>query len=230
MGKTTACLGAWPAWCLCLFISGVTLAQGDESAGEEDRFTLTAKVWQTSGDTAWSHNASAADPLLGDPSSQLQYQCIDSTVLEIRGRGRLPRRFFLELGIGAGNIDEGTLLDEDFLSAQGAAAFGALVPGEHAFSTTVSEIDGDDLHYLDVVLGLGVYRSQDGRSELSVFGSYLDWNESYRAQGVVQTSCTVPNVLCAPAGFTGFAGQDFFYRLASGFCFDWVRMFPDYHQ
>ena len=41
-----------------------------------------------------------------------------------------------------------------------------------------------------------------------MFGSYLDWNESYRAQGVLQTSCTVPNVLCAPAGFTGFAGQD----------------------
>ena len=204
----TAKSGVWHAYCLCLAASSPALAEQHEPARGDDRFTLTAKLWQSGGDTSWNHNASALDPLLGDPSSQLRYQNVDSTVLEIRGRTLLPHRFFAELGVGAGNIDEGTLVDEDFLSAQGALAFGASVPGEHAFSSTISEIDGDDLHFFDLVLGLEVFRSRDHRSNLSLFGSYLDWSESYRAQGVLQTTCTVPNALCAPAGFTGFTGQD----------------------
>ncbi len=168
------------------------------------KMTVGIKVWDSQGEMTWSHNASPQDPTLGNPTSRLTYQDIDSTVAEITGHIELPQRFYLELVWGSGDIDEGSLADEDFLSAFGAQFFGTTQSGEHLFSRTVSHVNDTDLHYYSLKLGRNVFDRQDRRGGIGLFGQLQFWSEQTRAVGIRQTVCTSPNILCAPAGFVGF--------------------------
>ena len=105
---------------------------------------------------------------------------------------------------GSGNIDEGSLVDDDFLSAFGAQFFGTTQSGEHLFSRTVSHVNDTDMHYYSLKLGRNVFNRQDRRSGVGLFGQLHLWYEETRAVGIRQTVCTSPDVLCAPAGFVGF--------------------------
>ncbi len=167
--------------------------------------TIGLKVWDSRGETTWSHNASPSDPTLGNPTSRLSYRDIDSTLAEITGHVELPQRFYLELAYGSGNIDEGSLVDEDFLSAFGAQFFGTSQSGEHLFSQTVSNVNDTDVHYYSLKLGRSVFGDPRKRGGVGLFGQLQLWSEQTRAVGIRQTVCTSPNVLCAPAGFAGFA-------------------------
>jgi len=169
--------------------------------------SVSATIWQTRGDTKWDHNASALDPTIGNPSSRLEYQGMDSTVLELNARADLRGRWFVEAGVGAGAISNGTLVDDDFVSAAGAQFYGTSVPGEHLFSRTISEISDDNLFYLNLSVGRGVYRSAGDRVRLELFAQAQHWEERYIGSGVMQTVCTAPNLLCMPVGFSGFQGQ-----------------------
>ncbi len=192
-----------------LLMAAPALAAGERSADIKagPNVTLGIKIWASQGDMTWNHNASAVDSRFGNPTSRLTYQDIDSTVAEIMGHIRLPQRFYLELVWGSGDIDEGTLVDDDFLSAVGAQFFGASRRGEHLFSRTHSDVNDDGLHYYSLKLGRDVFRSQDRRGGIGLFGKYQVWTEETRAVGVRQIVCTTPR-LCQPVGFAGFANTD----------------------
>ncbi len=166
--------------------------------------TVGVKIWDSKGETTWSHNASPQDPTIGDPTSRLTYEDIDSTVAEITGHIELPQRFYLELVWGSGDIDEGSLVDEDFLSAFGAQFFDATRSGAHLFSRTVSQVNDNGLHYYSLKLGRNVFNRPDRKGGIGLFGQVQLWSEDTRATGIRQTVCTAPNSLCAPAGFVGF--------------------------
>ncbi|MDH3688928.1 MAG: hypothetical protein OEU36_05555, partial [Gammaproteobacteria bacterium] len=172
------------------------------------RYSIGAKVWMSDGESTWSQNASAISTLLGDPSSKLTYKNLRSNVLEINGNVELPRQFFLAIAYGKGDIDDGILTDDDFLSALGADFFGTTVGGQHRFSRTRSDVDGDDLDYVNLTFGRAIVRSTDQMKGLNLFATYQRWTERYIAQGVEQLTCTAPNVLCQPAGFVGFVGDN----------------------
>lgn len=165
-------------------------------------------VWQSTGSTTWSHDASASQPLFGNPTSRLEYSGVDSTIIELRVRVDLSRRWIGELAYGAGEARGGELEDADFLSAQGAAFFGTSVAGQHAYSKTVSDLSGDAVRYFEVKLNREMYRSPDRRSSAGVATSFLDWREQYLARGFTQTVCTAPNLLCHPSGFSALAGRE----------------------
>lgn len=167
------------------------------------KMAVGIKVWDSQGKMTWSHNASPQDPTLGNPTSRLTYQDIDSTVAEVSGHIELPQRFYLELVWGSGDIDDGSLVDEDFLSAFGAQFFGTSQSGEHVFSRTVSHVVDTDLHYYGLKLGRDILDHQHGRGGIGLFGQLQVWSEDTRAVGIRQTVCTSPNVLCAPEGFSG---------------------------
>lgn len=187
-------------------------AEVSEADSETPRFTTSLSVWRSTGGTAWSHDASAAEPLFGDPTSRLEYDSVDSTIVELRARVDLPRRAFLELAYGAGDAEGGTLTDTDFASARGAEAFGTTVSGAHAYSETISILDGDSVHYIDARLGKELFRAGGGRTRAGPAVRYLDWTEQYSARGVSQTICTAPNRLCLPQGTVAFGDRQVLFN------------------
>ena len=163
---------------------------------------LQARVWKSKGSTTWSHNASQFDSFLGNPTSRLDYQNAGATLLEVGAEMDLPQGFYLAANFGSGDINSGVLQDDDFISAEGAAFIGTSQQGEHAFSSTDSDIYGQDVRYFDIKLGKSLVNHVD--KQVGVFAQYQDWREHYRAKGIRQTVCTAPNILCAPQGFSGF--------------------------
>lgn len=169
---------------------------------------LSLSLWPSTGGSSWSHDASAAQPLLGSPTSRLDYSGVESTVIELRAKMGLPAGFRAEIAYGAGDAGGGHLDDTDYVSAQGAAAFGTTVSGEHAYSETASEVSGDAVHYFDAKLDKALYRQGKGAGAAGVMVRFVDWTEAYVARGVIQTVCTAPTRLCAPAGTSRFAGRE----------------------
>ncbi len=165
-------------------------------------------LWQSTGGTTWSHDASKSQPLFGDPTSRLKYSGVDSTIIELRARAALSHLLVAEFAYGAGVARGGYLDDADFVSAQGAAFFDTSISGQHAYSETASDLSGDSVRYFDMKLNRELYRSANNRTTAGVAARYLDWTEKYIARGVVQTGCTAPGRLCRPVGFSGFAGQE----------------------
>lgn len=198
-----------------LLLAALNPSARAEVAAADDklpRFSTTLSVWQSTGNTAWSHDASAAEPLFGDPTSRLEYDNVDSTIVELRGRVDLPRRIFLELAYGTGDAEGGTLTDTDFASARGAEVFGTTVAGAHAYSETISILDGDSVQYIDASVGKELFRSGDGRTRAGPSVRYLDWTEQYSARGVSQGICTAPNRLCLPQGTVAFGNRQVLFN------------------
>ncbi|MCZ6576502.1 MAG: hypothetical protein O6950_08660 [Gammaproteobacteria bacterium] len=169
-------------------------------------FRLGVTAWISDGETSWNHDASALDPRLGNPTSELTYKKVKSNVIEISGRWQ-GERLYTKAAYGAGDISDGTLVDDDFVSASGAAFFGTSVSGAHRFSRTHSEIDGDGLSYFNLTVGGQIWRTTTRKGHLNIYAGYQKWKEKYVAKGLEQIECTAPGVLCAPAGFVGFTGQ-----------------------
>lgn len=163
---------------------------------------LQARLWQSESSTRWSHDASQFDSFLGNPTSRLDYRDAKASILEVGGQIAFSQGFYLAANVGSGNIDSGVLQDEDFISAEGAAFIGTTQQGEHAFSSTDSNITGNDVRYFDIKFGKSLLNR--GNKQLGIFAQYQDWRERYRASAIRQTVCAAPNVLCVPAGFSGF--------------------------
>lgn len=176
------------------------------------RVDIGLSEWFSQGETQWSHNASALDPNLGNPSSKLQYKDTGTNITEITGRVKLKNKVFFRGAFGYGSIGGGRLTDDDFLSAQGAAAQGATVSGEHRFSRTYSDIGGDNLWYLNGDIGMTTHTFPENTGSLAMFVGLQYWRERHVANGVAQAECTTassPNqdFRCSPAGTIGFRNQ-----------------------
>jgi hypothetical protein len=155
--------------------------------------------WFSTGGTKHSHDASAISSFLGNPTSTLEYQDLDSSVLEFGVQVRHSTGWFFRGMYGAGGINNGRLVDDDFLSAEGAAFFGSSVSEEHLFSRTFSGISGDsNLWYLTTDVGRRVLSWQSGGG-LDTFVGLQYWREHYEAFGATQIICTTPS-LCDPPG------------------------------
>ena len=187
---------------ITILVLGLALFAWDAQA-QDKTFSLTR--WSSEGQTKWNHDASFLDPELGNPSSELDYQNLKSDIVEFGIRSQLKTGHDLQINIGLGEIKSGLLVDDDYLSAQGAIFYSATQTGEHRFSRTHSDINGDDLFYLKGVITPKnmVFRPSFGLIRFSVGGQY--WTEQYRAYGIEQIECTTLT-LCSPAGTVGFAG------------------------
>jgi hypothetical protein len=176
------------------------------------RVDIGVSEWFSQGQTTWSHNASGLDPNLGNPTSKLKFKDTGTNVTEITGRVQLKSKVFLRGAFGYGSVGGGRLTDDDFLSAQGAAAQGATVTGEHRFSRTFSDIGGDHLWYLNADLGATAYTFRENKGTLGVFAGFQYWRERHEATGVTQAECTTasspnPDFRCAPVGTVAFRNQ-----------------------
>lgn len=144
---------------------------------------FSINTWVTEGQTKWRHDASALDPDLGVPSSELDYQGVDSNIVELSIYNKLPSGHSLKLSIGAGSIDNGVLVDDDYLSASGAVTYGATQSGAHRFSRTHSDIDGSGLFYFK-----GEFTPQDFISALPLLILVLAWGYTTGKRNILQVA------------------------------------------
>lgn len=164
---------------------------------------LTGRLWYSLGHTVWSHDASTLDPNFGNPTSELSYEDINAPVLELEYRRDFGNRLSLRSTLGLGTISDGTLIDDDYLSEDGADNLGAMQDGAHRFSRTESDISGDNLFYLSVEMGYGLLKP-DASHNLDFVLGYQYWREKYEAKGVRSLECTLPGTGCLPAGTEAF--------------------------
>lgn len=209
---------AWPGLLIVslVFAWGTINTVRAETPDAPDRLVKNVEVgvtgWFTQGKTEWSHDASSLNPNLGNPTSKLKYEDVGTNVIELAGKVRFRNRLFLRASFGFAEIGGGRLTDDDFLSAQGAANNGATVSGEHRFSRTFSDINGDDMWYVNADIGILAHEFRNHKGFLDVFVGFQYWREKQVAKGLLQVECTTatspdPSFGCPPAGTSSFTGQ-----------------------
>ena len=196
--------------CLSIILSTTTVS-GEEvlyrSMEGNANIHVGARTWISKGRTTWDHDASTMSSLFGNPTSELDYKDVSSKIVEINGYLVHQKGFSIRGDVGYGRITDGLLVDDDFLSASGASAFGASLSGEHRFSRTHSDIDGSYILYFNTDLGLLFLPFADGKGLVNAVLGFQYWREKYEAKSVRQIECTVVGVLCNAAGTESNIGQ-----------------------
>lgn len=168
------------------------------------KFEAKLATWLSEGETRWSHNASGSSALLGNPTSELKYEDVGTNVVELGGTLTFRDRYFVRADYGFASIGGGRLTDDDYLSAAGATAYGTATPGAQRVSRTFSDINGNDMWYVNLDLGYKVLRESKG--SLGVFLGYQYWRENHTATGVTQVECTSA-LFCNPVGRVSNSGR-----------------------
>ena len=146
-------------------------------------FTGGISGWLLSqGQTKWSHDF-----------SRLTYKDDSTNIIELSGQATLSKRWFARGAFGYGIMGNGTLVDDDFSSANG--------PLE---SRTTSNITGNDLLYLNGDVGAKLIQLPNHRGTIGLFTGIQYWRQQHEASGVVQDVCNPATLPCNPAN----TGQD----------------------
>jgi len=170
------------------------------------RFETKLSTWLSEGETRWSHNASGSSALLGNPTSELRYQDVGTNVVELGGKVTLLDRFFLRADYGFAAIGGGRLTDDDYLSAAGATAYQTTTPGAQRVSRTFSDVNGNDMWYVNLDVGYTFVRFPESKGSLGLFLGYQYWRENHTATGVTQVECT-SSIFCSPVGTVSNSGR-----------------------
>ncbi len=170
---------------------------------------LGLSTWISEGRTKWNHDASGINPEAGNPTSELDYDDVRSIVAEVNGRLTTDQGFFVRGSFGYGGIDKGTLIDDDFFSALGAANH-TMISGPHRWSRTESDIDGGHLWYVNVDFGTTLFTFLERKGSVQAFAGYQHWREKYVAKGLRQIECTTLTgpISCSAPGTVSFTGRE----------------------
>jgi len=151
------------AWLLLGSLLVVAAAAAEPRAGHE----LGIRAWYSGGETRWNHSA----PGLGDPTSVLSYDGLRGTSAELFFHRVLRDRWFARGHVGAGEMGQGSLRDEDYAVSQ------------VKFSDTTSAVRGGGIRYLTIDAGRTVFEHQAGW-RAHVFGGLQYWAERQDAYGL----------------------------------------------
>ena len=186
-------------------MAGTTTARGPGSWRMRDT-VLTVSVWESEGGTSWNHSARSLNTVFGDPTSELQYQDISGTVVDLGLEVPLTSGFYLDFHYAHSSVDDGILVDDDYLSPEGAAFLGIGTADDLLFSRTASIVDEGTIQAFSATAGREIMSLVDSPFKLRVYAKYQDYSESYHASGVRQLVCASP-FLCSPAGSQEFINQ-----------------------
>jgi Protochlamydia outer membrane protein len=179
----------------------VQIAAAQASIAESrPRFDFAIGTWISTGDTRWEHDASSI-PGLGNPTSKLKYKDVGTNVIELTGKVWVTPKWFGRLNVGFAGIGGGRLTDDDYGSNG----------GQRLFSSTNSDLSGDNMWYLNADSGFRVAEYPNHRGWLEVFGGFQYWYTKYEATGLTQTVCdpsAIPGLPpCDAVGTTSNQGQ-----------------------
>jgi hypothetical protein len=158
----------------------LALAVALPALGQERGLELGARYWLSSGDNRFAHNAQAADPTLGNPTSILTYDELDARALELHWRAAFSGSWFFKGHFGTGELRDGAFDDEDY---------GA---GQVKTDDTSSVVRGERFSYLTLDVGKALWASAGGRSRLGVFAGFQQWSEQVDAFGLMVTAGSSP--------------------------------------
>ena len=161
------------------------------------KFDFSIGTWISTGDTRWAHNASSVAGL-GNPTSKLTYKDVGTNVIDLAGKYWFSSKMFGRLNVGVADIGGGRLTDNDYGT------------GQRLFSSTISNIPGNNMWYVNADLGGRVTEFANHRGFLDVFGGYQYWHTEYQAVGIGQVVCdpsAIPGLTCAAAGTSSNQGQ-----------------------
>ncbi|MDP7044555.1 MAG: hypothetical protein QF386_02885, partial [Alphaproteobacteria bacterium] len=82
---------------------GASSAWGEEASVKAADYELGMGLVYTTGQTDWNHDATSASALLGNPTSELTYEEVDTLALEFNGRVSLRGLGFPEYFV-RGNV------------------------------------------------------------------------------------------------------------------------------
>jgi hypothetical protein len=128
----------------------------------EPSFELGGRYWWSEGNTHFAFNSSKHGPILGDPTSTLNYDNLIGNAGELTWRARNETNTFAKGFVGAGGLSGGNLADRDFFA------------GQVKFSDTTSRVSGSSLIYGTIDIGQG-FTLIDGASKLT-FGPFVGFN------------------------------------------------------
>ena len=161
---------------LIVVLAVSTAVSAEEPAAAWDRGELVVRYWFSTGETKNSHNARAASPVAGNPTSVLTYEDLDAHVLELAGRANFAGNWFIKGNLGVGTITGGSFDDEDFLV------------GQFKFLDTTSSVREGTLTYATLDFGITPWVLQGGRGSVGLFLGYNQWTEDVDAYGITQTA------------------------------------------
>lgn len=164
---------------LGLVLTLICAPAASAQARKDLSFTLGVRPWITTGYNEWNFADNDGTP---DVLSDLRWRGVDSLVTEVYGEVRWKRLLLLG-SLGWGGIDDGVLIDDDFL----------LDNRQGRFSHTRSSVEDDGLFYLNVDLGARIL-TWDRGGHLDLFVGYQYWHEKYVAFGTTGTTATSSSV------------------------------------
>jgi hypothetical protein len=169
------------SWTVVGALMGAVQGVSAQETVEQSRpkFDLAVGAWISTGNTQWAHNASSIAGL-GDPTSKLTYKDVGTNVLEFTGKVWVTPKWFGRLNVGFAGIGGGRLIDNDYLA----------VDGKNPSSQTYSNVDGDNMWYLNADFGTRVVEFPHARGWLDLFVGYQYWYQKFTASGLGQVSCT----------------------------------------
>jgi len=172
---------------LCGWLTIVGLACAVQVAAAQEyitesrpKFDFAIGTWISTGNTRWSHDASSASSLLGNPTSKLTYNDVGANVVDLAGTLWITPRLFGRLNAGFASIGSGRLTDDDYLGADGG----------NPSSQTFSDVKGDGMWYLNADFGGRVKNFANHRGWLDLFGGFQYWHQQLTAFGIGQEVCT----------------------------------------
>ena len=160
-----------------LFVPAV-LAGQQATIVEEEKFSLIVGVrtWWSTGSSDFNIAGVGGAP---NVFSELTWDDVDSTVVELSADGVYRQRYILTADIGFGTVSGGSLRDQDFLGNNRTMLF----------SDTISAADDDYVLYASVDFGYRILRwgvrDRKPRSSLDLLIGYQHWRERYLATKTV---------------------------------------------
>jgi hypothetical protein len=135
-------------------------------------WTIGQRTWLSHGQTTENFGGPGAVP---DVLSELTWLTVDSTVVEFNTEAVVGNKLVLTMDFGFGAIEDGRLLDQDFL----------LSGRDGLFSSSLHPVPNDDLFYFNFDMGYRLMSRRDrcGRivGHLDVLTGYQYWRERYVA-------------------------------------------------
>jgi hypothetical protein len=147
------------------------VAQAEKPQKSDFSFSVGARTWISTGYSTDKVQGGGIDPV-----SVLRWRGVDSIVPEVNA-DLVWKRLVLMGNVGWGAIDQGVLIDEDYLLSDQMGRF----------SRTRSDVTDDGLFYVTGDIGWRVFRWEDekrGPGFFDLFIGYSYWHEKYVAYGI----------------------------------------------
>ena len=149
-------------------------------------FETGLRYWYSSGTVNFAFTNT--NPAFGNPTSTIDWNSLTAHTGEIFARlDHAPTGLFVKGLIGSGSIQEGDMIDRDFLV------------GQLSFSDTSSHVGNGTITYGIIDIGATIAQPAPG-VRFGAFVGYQYWHDKMTAYGLICNADAVGGMFCGPPG------------------------------